>query len=235
MKIRPLFLTLAAGVLLLGHGALDARAGSFVALPTTYDQLLPAGNFTTVMGAETLTFSNFSFSSSSMPPGSAIAASQLNVNAFTIGNETGFSLNGTMSAPVGVLVDVSISYVVTAPAGESLTDAFLSTAGGNSGGTGSYSVDETLVNAANFAPIGSLHASSPTGASSDLINFTGVQSIIVTKDIFLNGGTNGETLSVVTQAFSSGSVPEPSSIALLGIGISGFLAFRRFFKKSFVA
>jgi hypothetical protein len=235
MKIRPLFVALAAGVLVLGYGALDARAGSFVPLPTTYDKLLPTGSYTTVAGAETLTFSNFTYSSSSDPSGSAVAPSSLNVTPFAVGNETGFSLNGTLFAPAGVLVDVSISYIVTAPAGESLTDAFLSTTGGNFGGTGSYSVDETLVNATTFAPIGTLDASSPPGTSSDLIGFPGVQSILVTKDIFLNGGSAGETLSVVTQAFSSNTVPEPASIALLGIGISGFLAFRRFFKKTSVA
>jgi hypothetical protein len=232
MKRRSLFIALAAGVLVLGLGALDARAGSFQPLPTSYDKLLPAGTYTTVSGAETLTFSAFTYSSSSDPAGFAPVASSINVSAYTVGNETGFNLTGTLSAPAGTLVDVSIQYTVTAPAGELLTDALLSATGGNFGGTGSYTVDESLLS--GHTGIGSLSVTNPppVGANTDFITFAGVQSISVTKDIFLNGGSLGESLSVVTQAFSSqGGVPEPSSLALLGIGMTGFLAFRRFFKK----
>jgi hypothetical protein len=242
MKRRVLFLAaVAAGFLVLGSGALDARAGQ-ISLPTTYNAFVNStgtsnGNFTVVSGAENLKFSNFTYtSSSSPPPGSpGPAPATLGVTAYTVGNETGFNLNGTLNAAAATFVDISITYTVTAPAGEKLTDAFLATTGGNFGGTGQYSVSETLVNALNNAPIGTLESSLP-GAPADTINFAGVQSINVTKDIFLSGGTNGVTLSVITQAFSSqGTIPEPTSLALLGIGMTGFLAFRRFFKKTSVA
>lgn len=36
-------------------------------------------------------------------------------------------------------------------------------------------------------------------------------------------------------AITAASVPEPASLALLGIGMTGFLAFRRYFKKTSVA
>jgi len=45
-------------------------------------------------------------------------------------------------------------------------------------------------------------------------------------------GPAGLTAQVST---SSIAVPEPASIALLGIGMSGFLAFRRLFKRTLVA
>jgi hypothetical protein len=238
--MKRILLALAAGVVALGLGASDARAGQ-IFLPTTYDKLLPAGNFFIVNGAENLTFSNFTYSSSSIPDGNASAppASSISVGASSFLNETGFNLTGTLSAPAGVTVDVSITYIVTAPIGELLTDAVLITAGGplGPGGTGTYAVNETLTNASTFAGIGELaaHNPPPAGASSDIITFPGVQSILVSKDIRIVGGSNGESLSIITQGFSSTGVPEPASLALLGIGMTGFLAFRRFFKKSSVA
>jgi hypothetical protein len=41
--------------------------------------------------------------------------------------------------------------------------------------------------------------------------------------------------SNISGNMSAQSVPEPASLALLGIGMTGFLAFRRFFKKTSVA
>jgi len=235
MKRHSLLLAIAAGFLVLGMGALDARAG-FVGLPTTLDQLTPSGNFTTVVGvppAETLTFSSWGFSSSSVPTGSAPAASSITVNPFSAGVETGFSLTGTLSAPANTMVDVTITYTVTAPAGQLLQDALLQTTGGAlNGGTGTYLVTESLSSTVSpFTTFATLNASA--AAPSAFVSFAGISSIAVTKDIFLTGGSTGVSLSVITQAFSS--VPEPTSVALLGIGMTGFLAFRRLFKRTLVA
>jgi hypothetical protein len=59
---------------------------------------------------------------------------------------------------------------------------------------------------------------------------------MVEKDLILVGGSNGASISIFNQGFSStGSIPEPTSLALLGIGMTGFFAFRRFFKRTSVA
>jgi len=45
----------------------------------------------------------------------------------------------------------------------------------------------------------------------------------------------GPTAPTILASVSFSAVPEPASIALLGIGMTGFLAFRRLFKRTSVA
>jgi len=232
MKRSLIFHALAAGLVVLGFGALEARAG-FVPLPTTLDALLPAGNFTTVAAPnETDTFSNFSYSTS--PVGSPPTAADISVKAFNAGPEAGLTFSGAFNAAAGTTVDYSFGYIVTAPAGHFLTDATLSGVFSTFAGTGTGSIGETLLNAATGAAIGTLEVTSgpPVVVSDTILLPPGITSIIVQKDMILVGGSNGASLSIFNQGFSSsGTVPEPASMALLGIGMTGFLAFRRFFKK----
>jgi hypothetical protein len=231
MKRRSLFLAIATAVLVAGLGALDAKAGP-VPLPTTLDQLLVPGA-TVVTGLEPDTYSNFAYSPT--PMGSPPTAANVSVTAFgPVGNESGITFGGAFAAAPGATVDYAISYTITAPAGSVINDALLSaTFNLPPGTTGSVSIGESLFNAATGASLGQLQVSNTS--TSDLVQFAGVNSILVQKDILIFGGSLGAGVSFVNQGFSSTAVPEPASLALLGIGMTGFLAFRRFFKKTSVA
>jgi len=237
MQKRPLFFALCAGVLIWGLGALEARAAN-VPLSTTLGTLLVPGATTTVTASnETDTFSGFTYSVSSIPTGAnTLAASAITVSAFPPpaggANESGISFSGAINALPGTTADYTISYTVTAPVGSLLTDAQLSVVWNNFGGTGaSGSIGESLSNGAAF-PLGGLSSFNNGPVQ---IGFAGTPSITVSKDIDLIGGTAGIGVSVVSQAFSSNGVPEPASLALLGIGMTGFFAFRRFFKRASLA
>src|SRR4051794_2732808 len=190
MKMR-LHSLVAAGLLALSLCCLDARAGQ-IPLPTTLDKLLPAGSFA-VVGPEPDTYSNFTFSSSAIPPGTPVlTAGQINVSEFHLGIENGLEFSGAMFAPANTIVDYKISYVVTAPVGSQIFDAFLGvTYNIPIGSTGQVSISESFFNNVTGAPIGSLTASSPPGTIGDTLNFAGVSSILVKKDIFFLGGSLG--------------------------------------------
>jgi len=243
MKRRALFFALAAGFIVLGFGALDARAG-LIPLPTTLDQFVGSNgsNFAIVTntnplpnGAESLKFSQFAYTQATGDPPDA---AHVTVSPFTLGGvpgETGVEFGGAFNAAAGITSDWIIKYRVDELSpGQLLTDAYLKITGGINGGTGMINVSETITDL-NGNVLGTLEAFN--GHVLDTINFShGVTGLLITKDISAVGGNNGVTMSVIDQGYSSaGGVPEPASWALLGIGMTGFLAFRRFFNKTAVA
>lgn len=236
MKRSSLFLAIALAVLVAGVAAHDARAGGMnIPVPTALSSFVNPdgssnGNYTTVQQPGELdTFSSFSYSTD--PVGSPPTAANITVKAYLppSSTESGLTFTGGFNAAPGMTVDYALSYVVTAPAGHLITDATLSAAMGNNGGTGTVSIVELLT-----FPNGStssMEASLP-GSASQTITFPGVTSILVDKDMFLNGGSLGANVTFVNQGYSSTMIPEPASMALLGIGMTGLLAFRRFFKRA---
>jgi hypothetical protein len=236
MKKSLLFPLLVAGVVVWGFGALEVRAGQII-LPATLDKLtVNPANF--AINAP-LQFDQFTYTQTT---GAPPPASGVTVNPFNLAGppvETGVQFVGAFNAAAGTTQDWAITYRVTALSGATISDAYLSFTGGVFGGTGSISISETITTTGG-APLAAMEASIP-GVFATTSSFAPQTAILVTKDISVIGGSNGATVSVINQGFSGvgitthGGVPEPASVALLGIGISGLFALRRFFKRSSIA
>jgi len=255
MHKRLFFLTLALGVLVWGLGAMDSRAG-YIPLPTTLDTLLPAGNSTTVPAspvpvvAQGIELSDFSYSA--VDSGGALAppSTAVYVKGSTV--DTGGPISGLPPGELGVQfqlpiavtagqeVDSLLTYKVTALNGFKIHDVFLA---GNPAatGTGLASVTETVttLGGVNLLPKRESPLSIFPGVTVGPVSLLSDQtSILVTKDIIASGGTNGAaTLSFMTQGYSTTTIPnvtipEPASLALLGIGLSSLFTIRRFLKRA---
>jgi hypothetical protein len=139
------------------------------------------------------------------------------VTPLAVANNPGLDIAPSNSIPGAGSSSGTVSYTITAPSNSPMTDASLTIAGVTIPSPpfppNSFSVSETLSNGT------SLSASSSTQLM-DSITFAAATSLIVTDTI-----TNPNAFARVTDIknqFSEtpSSVPEPSSLALLGVGIS---------------
>jgi hypothetical protein len=143
----------------------------------------------------------------------SLAAGLLASLAFASPSQAGTtSLAATFTVTGGTADDIELLYTAPVTAVTvSSTDLALAAPPYFSGSTVTF----------NFSP-----------ASAGYVDFT-VTSSGTLSAYFLTGLTPGVSASGINVA--TVSVPEPASIALLGIGMTGFLAFRRLFKRTAVA
>jgi len=229
-KLVQLLVVLACVVLLGGVVFADSCPA------TTLDNYLGAGYS---CGINDKTFSSFQYSYSSNPPGFGIPAGGIAVTPITTPGNPGlqFSAGWFASTSSGVLEEDSlIQYQVNVnPGGNLITDLSLSIGGVGFTGTGAVFVDETACLGAILPSCTggqivtlSVYDSSAGSKLFDEVSFAGVSEVSVAKDITIQAGTNGDArLSLVTNQFSEGQVPEPSGIALFGTGVLGLAGLLR--------
>jgi hypothetical protein len=116
-----------------------------------------------------------------------------------------------------------VGFKVTKPEGLRITDVHLSGNPNLLGETiGSVSVTETI----NFSHQIEIFDDSTLGTQlTDFVEFEPTRELsLVLKDILAFAAEGTATLSVINQTFS---VPEPGTVVMLGLGLSGLLAASR--------
>lgn len=210
--------------------AVGAFAG--VCQQETLDNYVVAGFSCTIADQ---TYADFTYSGTSVPSGFAIGAgSVMAIPQTTPYPGFLFSAPWAVSTSSGILsLDSFFDYTITSVA--PMTDILLSISGVTFTGTGSITVGEqaclgamlpsctggTVVNL-------SVYASSSGTLLTDQVNFAGVNFIDVNKDLTVTAGTNGSaSVSGLYDEYSEGSVPEPGTLSMLGVGVVAVAGFVR--------
>jgi len=200
---------------------------------TTLDQYLMP-NFTCISG--NLMFSNFAYSPSANPSGLEIPASSIHVTPITNTLDEGFQFAGgwnvgTQPDGSSAIQDSVISFTVSTVNGSASLEDLSLYFNGSFSGTGLSSVTEQYCANGDLATCGAgnsgqIKVANPPGNFTDPINFNGVTSISISKDISVASGIGGTAnISQVINTFSQ--IPEPTSCLLLGTGLLGLGLLRR--------
>ncbi len=187
-----------------------------------------------------LLFSQFQYLSSSSGTGLALPATAVAlaplVNAGGAG--FGFQISGGFAAGANSVSDGILQYRVATTNMLPLLSGLSLSFNGTFTGPGIAGVSELYCPGGTAVP----PAAGCTGGLSDLFvqasgaitllqtsaTFADVNSLTVSKDIQVNGGTSGSaTISSVTNQFQQASpVPEPSAFLLMGFGFAGLALLR---------
>jgi len=145
--------------------------------------------------------------------------------AFATPSQAGSTLVTTdvtfgITKPMGTTVtDFSVAYTPVDP----IANLMITSSSGLSGLSITESAANTIEVAFTKSSMGSVSYTFTTGASAD-----GVASLYLTPAF---SGQSSTIKAASTSLSVTATVPEPSTVALLGIGMTGLLAFRRLFKR----
>jgi hypothetical protein len=143
----------------------------------------------------------------------------------------------TPSQGASVIVDTTASFTLTSPPGATATDFTFTYNSTAISGLSLVSGPAGTTLTTNGTTMVTVHLAPPTGgpAAFEWVFTDAGPGPIGVVQAFVFSGTPPTFGATTSFSVTNSAVPEPGSLALLGIGMTGFLAFRRYFKKSSVA